>query len=181
MRISETDFFLVSQVKIKNSHEAFEKIVLKYQSQIRRLFLNLTSRNKSLSDDLAQETFIKVYLNLKSFRADSKFSTWIYRVAYNVFLDYKKKNKRIDEYNLPDNDINYSNSQNIQFDNDLSHILGILNNDEKELIVLSYIEEFTHKEISSITNLPLGTVKTIIKRGREKLANHLKKSHEYTR
>lgn len=174
MTIKETDLLLVSQVKLFNSHKAFEKIVKKYQSQIRRLFLNLTLRNKSLSDDLAQETFIKVFLNIHSFRASAKFSTWLYRIAYNVFLDYKKTNYRQFENKLPDNSINFSLEQNTQVDNELNQILYTLKSEEKDVIILSYIEEMSHKDISHILNMPLGTVKTHIKRGKEKIVKSFK-------
>ncbi|MDA3781287.1 MAG: sigma-70 family RNA polymerase sigma factor [Bacteroidales bacterium] len=177
MTIKENDLLLVSQVKLFNSHKAFEKIVKKYQSQIRRLFLNLTQRNEFLSDDLAQETFIKVFLNIHSFRSNAKFSTWLYRVAYNVFLDYKKTNYRKFDYKLPDNNINFAYQQKIHVDNELNHLLHILKSEEKEVIVLSYIEEISHKDISEILNMPLGTVKTHIKRGKEKLLKILKENN----
>jgi len=173
MKISDVDLVLISQVKLTDNHKAFEKLVLKYQSQVRRLFLNLASRDESLADDLAQETFIKVYLNLNSFRATSKFSTWLYRLAYNVFIDYKRKHKvvfedvsaceRLEDYQSP------------LADYDLIKTLSILDEKEKELVILSYIEDRSHKEIVAITGMPLGTVKSIIKRGREKLKNHLSK------
>ncbi len=171
MPISDLDLILITQIKLTDNHKAFEKLVLKYQSKVRRLFLNLTSRDKSLADDLAQETFIKVYLNLNRFRTTSKFSTWLYRIAYNTYVDYKRKNKIIFE------DISLceklENSQLFLPNHDLMKALSILNEKEKELIILNYIEDCSHQEISTITGLPLGTVKTIIKRGREKLKNHL--------
>ena len=178
MPIQDNDLLLVSQVKVFNSHKAFEKIVKKYQSPIRRLFLNLTLRNEELSNDLAQETFIKVYLNIHTFKAGSRFSTWLYRVSYNIFLDYKKKNHRQFTDTLPENNINFAYQQEAPFDNDLNHILQILNHNEREAIILSYIEEMSHKDISIVLNMPLGTVKTHINRGKEKLVKHLK-SNEY--
>ena len=174
MIIKDKDLLLVSQVKFIDSHKAFEKIVKKYQSQIRRLFLNLTMGNVELSNDLAQETFIKVYLNIQSFKANARFSTWMYRVAYNVFLDYKKTNYRQFVDTLPDNNINFAYHQEIQGDHDLNHILHVLKDEEKEVIILSYIEDMSHQDIALVLDMPLGTVKTHIKRGKEKLVNYLK-------
>ena len=174
MTIKDNDLFLVSQVKFIDSHKAFEKIVNKYQSQVRRWLLNLTMRDEELANDLAQETFIKVYLNICSFKANSRFSTWLYRIAYNVFLDYKKTNYRQFVDALPDNNINFAYHQEIQSDHELNHILHILKSEEREVIILSYIEEMSHKDISMVLNMPLGTVKTNIKRGKEKLVNYLK-------
>ena len=180
MIIKDNDLFLVSQVILFDSHKAFEKIVIKYQSQVRRLFLNLTLRDKDLSYDLAQETFIKVYLNIHTFKATSRFSTWLYRIAYNIFVDYKRINHRQFVNKLPDNDINFAYQDEIKTDNELYHILHVLKSEEREVILLSYIEELSHKEISDVINKPIGTVKTHIRRGREKLVEYLKiKDYEY--
>jgi RNA polymerase sigma-70 factor (ECF subfamily) len=182
MIINENEIFLVSQVKLFNSHKAFEKIVKKYQSSVRRLFLNLTMGDKDLSDDLAQETFIKIYLKIDTFKADSKFSTWIYRIAYNIFLDHYKSNQKQFVRTLPENDINFSYSQQSELENDTNYILNLLEGAERETIILSYIEEISHKEIAIILNMPIGTVKTHIKRGREKLVDILKsKAYEKER
>ena len=81
-----SDIALVTQVLLTHNTRAFDKLVKKYQSPIRRFFLNQTCGDKELSDDLAQDTFIKAYTNLKSFKGSANFSTWLYRIAYNVFL-----------------------------------------------------------------------------------------------
>ena len=75
----------VSQVVIADDLCSFDRLVQKYQSPIRRFLLNLTLGDTMLSDDLAQETFIKAYLNIRSFQGISAFSTWLYRIAYNTF------------------------------------------------------------------------------------------------
>ena len=82
------DISLVAQVVVFKNTTAFDMLVKKYQSSIRRFFLNLTLGDGELSDDLAQETFIKAYTNIASFKNLSSFSTWLYRIAYNIFYDY---------------------------------------------------------------------------------------------
>lgn len=84
------DLLWISQVVVADDHRAFERLVRKYQSSVRRFLLNLTLGDSYLADDLAQETFIKVYLNIRSFKGISAFSTWLYRIAYNVFFDSKR-------------------------------------------------------------------------------------------
>ena len=79
------DMLWVSQVVISDDRRAFDKLVGKYQSPVRRFLLNLTMGDSMLSDDLAQETFIKAYLNIRSFQGISSFSTWLFRIAYNTF------------------------------------------------------------------------------------------------
>ena len=70
-----------------DSRDAFGVLVSEYQSEIRRFFMNLTG-DAALSDDLSQETFIKAYTSIRSFRMMSRFRTWLYRIAYNEFYSY---------------------------------------------------------------------------------------------
>ena len=74
------DISLVAQVVVFRNTRAFDRLVGKYQSSVRRFFLHLTCGDSELSDDLAQDTFIKAYTNLASFKNLSSFSTWLYRI-----------------------------------------------------------------------------------------------------
>lgn len=179
MSVKDNDFILVSQVQIFNSQKAFEKLVLKHQSSVRRLLINLTLGNHSLADDLAQETFIKVFLKINTFQATAQFSTWIYRIACNVFLDYKK-NKRVEYiHHLPDNSESYASYPKLGDRDEMDRLLAHLKDVEREVIILSYIEEMSQREIAKILDLPLGTVKTHIKRGREKVLAFLMHHKEF--
>ena len=88
-----SDIALVTQVAVLHNKRAFDQLVRKYQSPVRRFFLNQTLGDEPLSDDLAQETFIKAYMNITKFRGLSSFSTWLFRIAYNVFYDYTRSRK----------------------------------------------------------------------------------------
>ena len=88
---SLTDISLVAQVAISGNRRAFDELVRRYQSPVRRFFLHQTLGDSQLSDDLAQDTFIKAYTNIASFRGLASFQTWIMRIAYNVFYDYCRK------------------------------------------------------------------------------------------
>ena len=83
---STHDISLVAQVVVFQNTKAFDRLVKKYQSSVRRFFLHQTCGDSELSDDLAQDTFIKAYTNIASFKNLSNFSTWLYRIAYNGFL-----------------------------------------------------------------------------------------------
>eukprot|EP00906_Rhabdomonas_costata_P000519 RCo000668 len=98
------DLKWIMQVTLLGNKDAFDPLVRKYQSPIRRFFLNLTMGDSSLSDDLAQETFIKAYLQLKSFQGLSGFSTWLFRIAYNVFYDSIRAQKHQNETSLDEVD-----------------------------------------------------------------------------
>ena len=76
---------LVARVLVDDDHHAFAELVRHHQSTVRGLLRQLTRNDLALADDLAQETFLRVYKNLRSFRGEAKFSTWLYRIAYNVF------------------------------------------------------------------------------------------------
>lgn len=167
-----SDAYYISQVLLFDSHKAFEKLVIKYQPLIRRLFLRLTLGDQMLSDDLAQETFIKFYKYIHSYKATAKFSTWLYRIAYNVFLDYKKSEKGNKE-TLTENSACYREDKMIDSKIDVEALLILLNTEERWAISLSYLEDMTHEKIAGIMDCPLGTVKSYILRGKEKLRKHL--------
>lgn len=91
------DLSLIAQVVVFHNNKAFDQLVRKYQSAVRRFFLNQTCGDSELSDDLAQETFIRAYTNLASFRNLSSFSTWLYRIAYNQYYNYLRSRKETDD------------------------------------------------------------------------------------
>ena len=79
-----SDIVLVTQVAVSGNRRAFDELVRRYQSPVRRFFLSQTMGDEQLSDDLAQDTFIKAYTNITSFRGLASFKTWLMRIAYNV-------------------------------------------------------------------------------------------------
>ena len=168
------DAMLVTSFLISGDKRIFDRIVIKYQSQIRRFMLNLTMGDDALSDDLAQETFIKVYLNIRNFKALSRFSTWLFSIAYNVFYD----NKRAEKFRVPidalaeDTFIEQNAFSYEKFD--IFEAVKMLKPEERVAILLFYMEDKTQKEIARITGDPIGTVKTHLLRGKEKLSKFLK-------
>lgn len=84
------DIQLVSRVAVLHDRRAFDTLVKRHQETIRRFFLNQTCGDTQLSDDLAQDTFVKAYLNIGQFQGKSNFGTWLFRIAYNVFYDYTR-------------------------------------------------------------------------------------------
>lgn len=91
------DISLVTRVAVFHDKKAFDALVVKYQAAVRRFFLSQTLGDAQLSDDLAQDTFIKAYTNIGRFRGLSGFSTWLYRIAYNVLYDYRRSHKVTDD------------------------------------------------------------------------------------
>ena len=175
----QNDALLVSRVSLLGDRKAFNQLVEAYQSPIRRFFVNLTG-DAELSKDLAQDTFVKAWLNIGSFRAAAKFSTWLYRIAYNVFYDYARAKKPVADvdvemlsqqlfYETPDKDSGI----------DLAQALKILKDDERTAMLLFYMEDQTIDKISKIMNCPAGTIKSHLHRGKEKLEKYF--NHEQYR
>src|SRR5512140_3142808 len=90
-----TDAQLIARVVVQDDRHAFSELVRRHQSLVRAMLRRLTAGNHALADDLAQETFLLAYRNLRSFRQEAKFSTWLYRIAYNVFLGDTRKMKEL--------------------------------------------------------------------------------------
>src|SRR5438477_12950445 len=95
MQPSISDAQLIARVVVKDDRHAFGELVRRHQSAVRATLRRLASGNTALADDLAQETFVLAFRNLKSFRQEAKFSTWLYRIAYNVFLADARKTKEL--------------------------------------------------------------------------------------
>lgn len=173
--ISKADeISLITRITLFGDKKAFEKLIAGYQSSIRRFFLNQTMGDAPLSDDLAQETFIKAYLHLSSFKGISGFSTWLYRIAYNVYYDSVRTKKYWVDLNENEVDAIYNTNNGFSEQNsDIYKAINKLRKEERTAILLFYMEDKTHVEISKIMNCPLGTVKTYILMGKEKLTVYL--------
>ena len=180
---SISDIALVTQVAVFHNKQAFDQLVRKYQSPVRRFFLNQTLGDEQLSDDLAQETFIMAYVNISKFRGMSSFSTWLMRIAYNVFYDEKRK-ARSEEIETSAEDSPIANktvgsgssplTSGIKMD--IHAAMALLKADERTCITLQLIDGYSIDEISKITGIAENTVKSHLKRGKDKLTNYLREN-----
>lgn len=178
---------LIARCTLGDDRRAFGTLVEAYQPQVRRFFLNLTLGDEALSDDLAQETFLKAYLNVRSFRGVAKFSTWLYRIAYNEFCSWQRKTQH--EASLPDGldenfdadyydasgDQSYSATDSVDAHIDVWRSMRVLSDTERTLVTLFYIQDYPLKKIMEITCLPEGTVKSYLSRAKAKLARVMKR------
>ncbi|MBR2114021.1 MAG: RNA polymerase sigma factor [Prevotella sp.] len=169
-----TDISLVAQVAVFGNKRAFDELVRRYQSPVRRFFLSQTLGDSQLSDDLAQDTFIKAYTNIRSFKGLASFQTWLMRIAYNVFYDYTRSNH-------PTEDVDVIPQRGGRCDNsslkmDLYAALALLKPDERTCITLQLIDGYDIAGIAKITGLKDGTVKSHLSRGKEKLATYLRQN-----
>ena len=170
-----TDLTLVAQVVIFGNKRAFDALVKKYQSSVRRYFLHQTLGDEPLSNDLAQETFIKAYTHIATFKNLSNFSTWLFQIAYNVFFDYIRTRKETSGLEDWETDASCRTEQKSPGTKmDIYRGLAQLKEVERTCITLHYMEDLSTDKISAITGLPTGTVKSHLSRGKEKLANFLR-------
>ena len=177
-----SDISLVTQVAVFRNKKAFDQLVRKYQSPVRRFFLNQTLGDEQLSDDLAQETFIKAYMNITKFRGMASFSTWLMRIAYNVFYDEMRKRK-VESEELKENTqvagaplTSHLSPQTSSLKMDIYAALALLKPDERTCITLQLIDGYPIDEISKVTGIAENTVKSHLRRGKEKMANYLKEN-----
>ena len=168
-----TDISLVAQVAMFGNKRAFDELVRRYQSPVRRFFLSQTLGDSQLSDDLAQDTFIKAYTNIRSFKGLASFQTWIMRIAYNVFYDHTRRNHPTEDVDvIPQR----GGSDNSSLKMDLYAALALLKPDERTCITLQLIDGYDIAGIAKITGLKDGTVKSHLSRGKEKLATYLRQN-----
>ena len=165
------DISLVSQIILFRSEKAFRQLVDKYQVALRKFFLNLTCGDVELSNDLAQETFIKVWSKIDKFKGLASFKTWLYKMAYNIYYDRVRSVKHYEDIESPEVSEKLSENDEKSFEYENLYIaLGRLKDEERMCITLFYLEDFSIKKIAGITGLSDGTIKSHLSRGR----NHLK-------
>ena len=171
-----SDIVLVTQVAVSGNRRAFDELVRRYQSPVRRFFLSQTMGDEQLSDDLAQDTFIKAYTNITSFRGLASFKTWLMRIAYNVWYDHTRKGERGEVRSEKNEKERVNNSLTSELRLDLYAALALLKPDERTCITLQLIDGYDIAGIAKITQMKEGTVKSHLSRGKEKLANYLRQN-----
>jgi len=173
---------LIARVVVHDDRHAFSELVRRYQSAVRSTLRRLTAGNHALADDLAQETFLLAYRNLKSFRQEARFSTWLYRIATNAFLAEARKRKEEplgdgdatvadddESATVPAGDIGGDHAHAVGLRLDMEQALARLSDGERAAIVQCYHNDLSHEEAAYVLDCPVGTVKTNILRGKQKL------------
>jgi len=178
---TKPDEYYIEQT-LKGNVNAYTFLVEKYKHMVFTLAIRIV-KNREEAEEVAQDVFVKAFKNLKNFKGDSKFSTWIYKIAYYASLDELKRNKRqirsenIDTFKER-NVGNTDDSLKFLHDRDRKEIINDalfkLNEDERVIITLYYYEELAVKEISKIVDLSEDNIKIKLFRSRKKLAGLLK-------
>lgn len=160
------DASLIARVLAEDDRSAFAALVNRHQPGIRGLLRRLCGGDQALADDLAQETFVRAYRGLRRFRGNARLSTWLHRIAYNVFLAQAGQLVRR-PLAAPEGDPRPAETPLLRYD--LERALLALRPEEAAAMTLSYVHCFTHEEIAEVLGCPVGTVKTHIARGKDRL------------
>ncbi|MDE5622838.1 MAG: RNA polymerase sigma factor, partial [Alistipes sp.] len=162
---------------------AFEYLFNRYRDAIHRLFVQRLGGVNDV-DDLLQETFVKVYINLHRYSAEYTFGQWVYTIARNTFIDFMRRRQEdlpIDErFSSPAATTPTPEESviNLQQRTQIENCLDRLAPRYRRLIVMRFFEEYSYEEIAAKLELPLGTVKTQIHRAREQMCRLIVKGDE---
>jgi len=174
-----SDEALIARVVVSDDRHAFGELVRRHQSAVRATLRKL-SGNAALADDLAQETFLLAYRKLDQFRREARFSTWLYRIAYNVFLADARKTRELPLSEEAEFDDlapacvrGGSVSRRATLSVDLERAMSSLSPAERAAIVQCYHNDLSHEEAAVVLGCPVGTVKTHILRAKQKLKARL--------
>ena len=182
------DLSLIKRFKASDA-SAFDEIILKYQDRIYNVCRYMLGNARD-AEDAAQDTFIKAYRNLRNFRPDSSLYTWLYRIAVNTCLDYKKRPFFASIYRgacgddevmneLPSDD---PSPERLYESKQTCHVLRMslkqLSEKFRTVLILKEIEGLSYEEIAEVLDISIGTVKSRISRAREELKQQLKKFME---
>ena len=166
------DHQLVARVVSGEDTEAFGELVRRHQSHVRN-FLRKLSGDYSLADDLAQDTFMHAWDKLQTYSGKGSFIGWLLKVAYTTFLQSKRKSKRyaevLEEVGYVADVEERTSAPPVEEAGDLARFLAVLTEEERAIMVMSYACGLSHREISDATDMPVGTVKSVIFRGKEKI------------
>lgn len=187
MGVKQIDLELVRRVQAGDK-KAFDVLVLKYQQKVVNL-VNRYMHDQDLSQDVAQEAFIKAYRGLKNFRGDSAFYTWLYRIAINTAKNHLVSKAR----RMPATDIDAREAEQYESGEALRHVdspehetlkaeihhtimraIAALPDDLRTAITLRELEGLSYEEIATTMDCPIGTVRSRIFRAREAIEKELK-------
>ena len=166
---------------INGDTKSFKVLVDRYKHMVYSLAMKIL-RNREEAEEVSQDVFLKVYRGLSTFKGDSKFSTWIYRITYNRSLDYvSKKGRRLQvdsidserEYNLSSVETIFDLLEAQEKRATIKDAIADLSEDDAVVITLHYFEELSLKEIADIMGIQANNVKVRLFRSRKRLAQIL--------
>lgn len=186
---TKSDSQLVA-LSLKNQ-DYFEHLVDRYERKLTRYVRRLTGLDAQSIEDILQESFIKIYINLNDYDSSYSFSSWAYRITHNEAINYLRKNRKVPTIPLETEDEEGANlieflKSEIDVAEEISRkdiiekirkAISMLPDKYREVLVLRYMEDMDYREISDILRIPMGTVATTINRAKEKFKEIANKMH----
>ncbi len=177
-----SDQHLINRLK-EGDKQAFISLIEQYKHMVYTLALRII-KNEEDAEEVSQDSFLKVYQSIGSFKGDSKLSTWIYRIAYHRSLDYLKKNKRKPQTtqlqweevtNIQMAEMTWDHMETMERQEIIQKALRHLPGEDGVILSLFYFESLSLKEISGVLNITVNSVKVKLHRSRKRLASILEK------
>ncbi|NNC76952.1 MAG: sigma-70 family RNA polymerase sigma factor [Woeseiaceae bacterium] len=166
------DHHLVARVLSANDTDAFGELIRRHQSQVRNFLRRLTA-DLPMADDLAQDCFLHAWDKLHTYSGRGSFIGWLLKVAYTTFLQSKRRSNRYAEILKQAGHVADAESRSYTRPadevSDVEKLLAVLPEEERAVMIMSYACGLSHREISEATGQPVGTIKSIIFRGKEKI------------
>lgn len=172
---------------------AFDELVARYQKRVFNFAYGIAG-NQDDANDVAQEAFVRVFHSIQTFRGDANFTTWIYRIITNVYLDERKKSKShrltsLDDYiDLEENSVSRQIEDDSPLPDEIAQTkernqvvrsaISSLPDYQRIIVTLYHLHDKSYEEIADILQLPIGTVKSRLNRARLALAEKLKAEPE---
>ena len=186
--MERTEALLIADL-CEGDETALAPLVEKYKRMVYRLAMQIT-KNHTDADDVMQETFIKVYRSIRTFRKDAAFETWLYRIAVNEALNFVKRRERqrtatletaseaeyeaITRYRAQTANDPHVHAEKAELRHYVTEAVNSLSLKHRTVVILHEFEGLTHAEIASILNCSEGTVRSRLHYARKKLRTLLK-------
>lgn len=165
---------------------AFARLIEEHKNKVYRIALSLV-KNPTDAEDIAQDVFIKVYTSVSTFKGNSSLATWIYKITYNMSLDFlKSHNRRLKRFKTLDDPedsevLNLSDEsflpekafENLELKKDLAEAMAKLPEDQRQIVELKDVHGFSYEDIIEMTGTKEGTVKSRLNRARASLRKML--------
>lgn len=176
---SFSDEYYIERV-LQGDHSSYATLVERHKDMVFTIAHRML-KNREEAEEIAQDTFMKAYRSLRKFRKESKFSTWLYRIVYNLSVSQLRKNKeQMSSLDDAENNIDIEDTHNkmeqveaSERSHYVNQAIGNLKHDEKTIITLYYQEELSVNEIAEIVQLTHSNVKVKLHRARLKLYEEL--------
>lgn len=185
--MSPTDQELVKR-SIEGDEGAFNELINRYKRGVFTLIIRMV-RDREAAEDLSQDTFIRLYASLRSYKPEFKLSSWIFKIANNLAIDHLRKVRpnvlsldgpiemgedRIEIQVSSSDESPLDRLEALELGEAIHRAIMELPVDFRRVIILRHVEDLSYEEIAEVTGLPLGTVKTLIFRGRRLLQKKLR-------